>query len=259
MEPEVLGDLVAPSRRSDDLAYRHTDKPARSHTADSLCTTAWQTANLLRLYGVHEGATVGIVDAPKRPDGEPGSSADRAPGTPIPEVIVTLFGASLLGAVVRFDPPASFDGSALVCPADWTDADAGGPGCTVVAYGGPPSEPGVVHFESEVWSETPIEPPESVAPGAAVLTTGERTVDHATVLSVAERIGAEYGFTAGDAVAIGASLSRPETVVAGVIAPLLVGGTIQVGSGTADHRVGAGGIDPAAITLRPTDGRNSRA
>lgn len=258
MDPDVLGDLVAPSRRSDAVAYRHADVPARSQTADSLCGLAWRTANLLRLYGVHAGATVGIVDAPKHPDCDPATDPVERSGTPIPEVIVGLFGAALLGGVVRFDPPDSFDGSALLGPAAWTDDYDVGPACTVLAYGGPPSDPSVVHFESEVWSETPIAPPESVSPDVPALATDDRTFSHATLLGAADDVVEEYGFDAGDAVVVDAPLARPGTVVAGVIAPLLAGATIQVG-GEGDHRVGDGGIDPESVTLRPTDGRRSPA
>ncbi|WP_136689911.1 hypothetical protein [Halorhabdus amylolytica] len=261
MDPEVLGDLVAPSRRTDAVAYRHGEEPARSQSYDSLCTTAWQTANLLRLYGVHAGATVGIVDAPKHPDDGPstGDVGERVPGTPIPEVITTFLGASLLGAVVRFDPDRSFDGSALLCPAAWTESYDVGSGCTVLAYGGPPSDPSVVHLESEVWSETPIEPPESVSPSAPALAADHRTFDHASLLSTAADVVEEYGFVEGDTVAIGASLAQPGTVVASVIAPLLVGGSIQVGGGDVASRVGGDGIDPAAVTPRPMGGHNSQA
>ncbi|WP_135662610.1 hypothetical protein [Halorhabdus rudnickae] len=267
MDPEVLGDLVAPARRTDAVSYRHAEEPARLQRYDSLCTTAWQTANLMRLYGVHAGATVGIVDAPKHPDGGPPTDmrgpstdapGDRGSGTPIPEVITAFLGASLLGAVVRFDPHQSFDGSALLCPAAWTGDYELSPGCTVLAYGGPPTDSSVVHFESEVWSETPIAPPESVSPTAPVLAADKHTFDHATLLGAATDVVDEHGVAEGDAVAIDASFARPGTVVAGVIAPLLVGGSIQVGGGDVTHRVGDVGIDPAAVTLCPSDGRSSR-
>jgi len=257
MDPEVLGDLVAPSRRRDAPAYRHAEEPARCWSYETLCTTTWRTANLLRLYGVHTGATVGIVDAPK----EPGATADdgRDPATPIPEVIGALLGAGLLGAVVEFDPDPDFEGAALLCPAA-VAAEAGvGPECTVLAYGGPPADPSVVHFEEEVWSETPIAPPESVRPDADVLAAGRDRFDHATLLGAAAGFADEQGLDDGDTVAVDASLAEPGTVVAGVIAPLLVGAAIQVGGGSATVRIGDGGIAPATVRIPRPDGRNPRA
>ena len=258
MDVEVLGDLVAPSRRSDAVAYQH-DEPARAQSYDNLCTTAWQTANLLRLYGVHEGATVGIVDAPKHPDRPPEATDGRTGGTPIPEVLTTMLGTSLLGAVVRFEPDRSFEGSALVCPADWSEHYTVSPDCTVLAYGGPPTSPSVIHLESEVWSETPIAPPESIDPGTAALAVDGQTFDHATLLSAAKRTIGDHGIEAGDTVAVESLFAEPGAVVAGVIAPLLVDGSIVVGADNADHCVGDGGIDPGAITRRLSDGRSSRA
>lgn len=248
MDATVIGDLVAPAQRSDDLAYRVAGDPARSHTDDSVCTSTWKTANLLRLYGVHEGSVVGIVDAPKHPDFDPGTAPPRADGTPIPEVVFTFLGAALLGATVRFDPPQDRAVDALVGPAAWMDAYEPGAACTTIAYGGPPADPDVVHLESEVWSETPIAPPETVDPDATALTTGEETFDHRTLLGASKDFVDQQNLTAADSVTVDAPLSEPGTVVGGILAPLVAGGTIQVGDG-GTVTIGEGGVDPESIRV----------
>ena len=246
MDVAVISDLLAPSRRSDDLAYRVAGDPARSHTYDSACTSTWKTANLLRLYGVHEGSTVGVVDAPKHPDVEFGGPPSRVDGTPIPEVVFTFLGAALLGATVRFDPPQDCTVDSLVGPAAWMDAYEPGASCTTIAYGGPPEDPDVVHFESEVWSETPIAPPETVAPDTAVLSTDDETFDHQTLLAAGEAFVDQENLTAADSVVVDAPFSKPGSVVGGVLAPLLSGGTIQIG-GDGTVTIGDGGVDPGSI------------
>lgn len=260
MDADVLGDLVGGSCRNDAVAYRHLDEPARSHTYDSFCTSTWQTANLLRFYGVHEGSAVGIVDAPKAPDDERTTTAERRPGTPIPEVLFALFGTAMQGGVVTFDPNVrAFEGGALLCPATWAEDVQVGEGCSVLAYGGPPTDPKVVHFEAEVWSETPIEPPETIDPDAPVLATHAGTYTHAELLTRARSFVDEVGLTAGDAVSIEAPLTHPGTVVGGIVAPLLTGGTLLVGSGDPTLTIGARDVSPEAVIRYGSDARDSRA
>ncbi|QGN06675.1 hypothetical protein Hrd1104_04775 [Halorhabdus sp. CBA1104] len=256
MDPEVLGDLVAPERRSEALAYRRADDRARSHTYESFCATAWKTANLLRLYGVHAGTTVGIVDAPKRPDGQPPTDPTRQATTPIPEVLLSFVGAGTLGANVQFDPAPPFDGGALLCPAAWSEAYETSAGCTTLAYGGPPTDPEVVHFESEFWSETPIAPPESVSPDAALVTTA-REYTHEELLGAAQTFIEDVELEAGDAISIDARLGHPGTIAGGVVAPLVVGGTIHVGGNDVAVRIGDNGVDPDRIIQDDSDERDS--
>jgi hypothetical protein len=259
MELEVLGDFVAPERRSEAVAYRRADDPARSHTYESFCETAWKTANLFKLYGVHEGETVGVVDAPKDPDGRVTGPKARHPTTPIPEVLLAFVGAATIGSAVRFDLDRSFDGAALLCPAAWTDEYETGPGCTTIAYGGPPTEPEIVHFESEVWSETPIAPPESVSPDATALVTAAGAYTHEELLTAATEFVEEVGLAEGDAISIDAALDHPGTIAGGIVAPLLVGGTIQVGGDDVAIRIGGDGVDPDRISPAGSDERSSPA
>lgn len=215
---ERLGDLVGPDRRTDALAYELGGNRSRSYSYDSLCTNAWKAGNLMRHYGVREGMTVGVVDGPKDPD-EPGP-------TPIPETVLGLFGGLLNGAAVRFDPPASPDVRVLVAPAAWQDRYELPPGSKYLAFGGPPDDPTVAHFERELWSENPIPMPAEFDPETAALVTEATSFDHPTLLSAAQAVVAEHDLSDGDRVHIDAPLSDPGTVVAGIFAPLVAGGTI---------------------------------
>jgi acyl-coenzyme A synthetase/AMP-(fatty) acid ligase len=81
---EVLEDLVARDRRSEATALR-VPAVGRSYDYRGFCTAAWKVGNLLRHLGVRHGSGVAIGD------------------DPMPEAVLTLYGAACLGAVVRFD------------------------------------------------------------------------------------------------------------------------------------------------------------
>ncbi|WP_162224603.1 hypothetical protein [Halorussus amylolyticus] len=149
---ETLGDLVARERRGDDPALV-APRGNRAYDYHRFCTTAWKTGNFFRRVGVHEDATVAVAD------------------DPAPEAIFALLGAALLGARTEFGESGDRDARVAVAPRD----DIGGyhlpPGGQRVAYGGPPDDPAIHHFERDVWSENPAFPetpldPETVAGGA---------------------------------------------------------------------------------------------
>ena len=236
---DVLGDLVARSRRSGDAALL---APALGRTYDyrRLCTNAWKVGNYLRHLGVRTGRGVALV------------------GDDRPEVVLSLYGAALLGATVSVDPPPErpVDARALVTPADRVGAYEVAPGTQRVAYGDPPDDPSVAYFERDVWSENPTEPPDRVAPDDVLLsTTDGREYTHAAVLSAARRVVDEWGLAAADSVAVRAPLSRPGTVAAGLVAPILAGGSILLPGGGAvgDVAVSDGNVsesrvvDPASV------------
>jgi acyl-CoA synthetase (AMP-forming)/AMP-acid ligase II len=208
---DVIGDLVARERRTDDIAVR-TDSRAGSYSYEKFCTNTWKTGNILRHYGVRGGATV-AVDA--------GDSL-----TPPP--LLALFGASLLGATTRFDPDESPSAKALVVPAARAGAYYPEPGTKTFVYGDVPDDPEFAHFEAEMWSENPTSPPDRVAPTDAALATAGEAFTHERLLAAAERVVDEYDLDRGDEVAVRAPLAEPGAVVAGVLAPLLAGGTVLV-------------------------------
>lgn len=206
---EVLGDVVGRSRRSSADALR---APAVGRTYDyqRFCTTAWKVGNFLRHLGVRDGVGVAVAD------------------DPLPEPLLAFYGAASLGGVVRFGPPSDADDPprALVVPAGDVADHAVGPTTKRVGYGDSPSDPSVAHFERDVWSENPTEPPERVRPDEPLLATADGTFAHAAVLEAAAWVVAEYDLDAASEVAVAATFVDPTVVVAGLVAPLLAGGCV---------------------------------
>lgn len=227
----VLGDLVARERRSDRPALR---SPRADYDHHHLATTCWKVGNLLRHHGVRRGATVALAD-----------DADA-------RAVLALFGAALLGAVVRVDPPAPVEAKALVAPTDRLDAFEAGPGTRQIGYGDRPAEPSVVHFERDVPGENPTEPPDRVDPTDPALATGERSYDHAALLEAARSVAAGWELGPGESVAVRASLADPGTVAAGVVAPLLADAVVLFPGAdeTADCAV-ADGAAPESRVVSP--------
>lgn len=213
---DTLGDLLARDRRTDDPAIR---APGVEYTYHDFVTTAWKTANFFSHRGVHAGATVVVVD-------------DHA----VPAVLA-LFGAAQLGATTRFvtrpDAEAAAipdDAALLVGPGSSVTADELPPGTTRVAYTDGPDridDPTVEPFGRSVWSENPVEPPESVDPDRAALAFDGETASHRDLLREATAGAADL--IAEDSVALRASLTRPDAVVEGLLAPLAAGATALLG------------------------------
>lgn len=218
---ETIGDLVEQARESDGVAF---DAPGRTtgYSLREFATSTWKAANLLSHYGVHAGADVAVVVGPKAPgpDDEPGSLADS------PDPLFGALGAMLLGAAVDLDPDASVDDAALLVPAAWLDRYDVGPGCTPIAYGGPPDAADVIHFERERWSENPVAPPGRVtAETVALVATGGT---HQTLLDRARDAVGAGEIEGGDRVTIDGPVTA-ETLAPGILAPLAAGGTIVGG------------------------------
>jgi len=131
-------------------------------------------------------------------------------------------------------PAEPLDARAVVLPDAWLDRHEVEAGCSRLAYGGPPEESGVAHFERELWSENPIEPPDPVQPGDTVLRVDDETFTHEQLLTAGESTAEEYGLTARDSVGLDASLESAGAVAAGIVAPLTVGATVRVGGDLSD-------------------------
>ena len=140
--------------------------------------------------------------------------------------MLSVLGASLLGAPVRFGFPPEGDPRVVVGPAAGIEGLTVEPGTKRVVYGDEPSDPDVIHFERDIWSENPTMPPDTVSPDQPALVVADRTYTHETLLTAAERVVDDRDLTDGDAVAVRASLARPGTLVAGVLAPLRVGASV---------------------------------
>ncbi|MFB6096416.1 MAG: AMP-binding protein [Haloferacaceae archaeon] len=269
---ETLGDLVARDRRSDHTALR-ADAADRALTYHDFCTTAWKAGNYLRYLGVGPGDRVAVAD-----DG-------------LPEPVLAVLGAGLLGAVVSVgvdeyagrdgdgagtedggrggDGVENADGSpdgtpapprVVVAPvAREAEFDLPG-GSRLLTYGGVPERPRTAHWEGDVWSENPAFPPVDVDPSSPALwdagaPDGEGgSYSHAEVLGAAAAVVKAHDLDAETDVAVRGSLRRPAVVVAGVVAPLLAGGTVvfPAADTVCDARIGDGGpestaVDPARV------------
>jgi hypothetical protein len=211
---DVLGDLIARDRRSDAPALRHAPS-GRAYDYRRFCTTAWKVGNFLRNEGVRGGMSVAVA-------------AD-----PVPEAVLTLYGAGSLGAGVAFGAGAA-DAKALVAPADAVEEMAAGPSTRRIAYGDEPADPSVAYFERDVWSENPTQPPDRVAPGDPLLRTDDGTITHGAALAAARAVVEARGLGAGSVVVVRAPLAHPGTVVAGLVAPVLAGGVVLLAGDDAD-------------------------
>lgn len=246
---DVVGDLLGRERRSDDLAL-WTGTRAGSYSYEACCTNAWKAGNLLHHYGVRADATVAV-------------DTGESPTSLTPPPLLALLGAALVGARVRFDPsPATVAADAeggtagavraLVAPVARLDRYDPGPRTQVLAYGDVPDAPGVAHFEAETWSQNPTVPPESVEP-EAVAVVAEREYTHECLLTAAGGVVAEYEIGADSEVVLRAPLSTPGAVVAGVLAPLSVGGTVVLDG----ERAGTHVVADLEATDEPTAGSDA--
>jgi len=240
---DSVAEVVAAGREREGAAVavpgRTTD-----YSYDDFCTNVWKTGNLLRHYGLRAGAACAVAVGPK--DG-----GDRAgePGWPdTADPLLAVLGAGVLGATVDLAPPTAVDARTLVAPAAWLDRYDPAPGCSAVAYGGPPEEPSVVHFERERWSENPMQPPDP-AGSDAVYVGGHAQGD---LLAAAASVVAETGLAAGDRVAVCAPLTTAGAVAA-LVAPLTVGATAVLAGPDCDDGGAAvvvgpdGDVDPAGL------------
>ncbi|MFB6093489.1 MAG: hypothetical protein ABEJ77_00920 [Halanaeroarchaeum sp.] len=202
----------------------------RSYEYARFRATAYKTANYLRYNGVGDHATVAIV--PER----------------TPETAFGVLGAALLGGTVEMDPPDEVDATVLIGPTDDLDAYETTPGCKRIGYGNPPEDPSWAYFEREVWSENPFFPQVDVD-GATPLLDG---VTQGSALTRAREIGADL--RPADDVAVRESLANPDAIVAGLLAPLVVGATVLFPSEgqTGSVAVGADGPEERTVPATPT-------
>lgn len=207
----TVADLVDRSRRSTDPAFEGDDI---SYDYRQFCTTVHKAGNFLSHFGVRPGARVSVI-----PDRSTGAAA-----------VVALLGAGLLGATVDLGSRESDPVEAVVAPAtafqDGTIRPE--PGTVGVSYGGTVEEPSIHPIGRGLWSENPSCPiPPTLAPETPLLKAAEDCVlDHRTLLSEAESVAGEWREDEPVVVAVRAPIDHPGTIVAGLLAPLVVGGTI---------------------------------
>lgn len=225
-ELDTLKDLVARGRDRDGVAIDATRRRT-PYSYEEFCTNVWKAGNLLGHYGVHPGARASVAAGPKVADSD-GTHIDAA------DPLLAILGATLLGATVDLSPTSPVDSRALVLPWDWCERYETSPVCSTIAYGGPPDEPDITHFETELWSENPIEPPEPVTPetvafvadGFETATKEQTRYTHESVLEVSRRLVDRHELDETSQVGLAAPLDTVGTLIAGVLAPLSVGATV---------------------------------
>lgn len=222
---KTLKSLVAAGREREDVALDAADRAA-PYSYREFCTNAWKGANLLGQYGAHPGSEIAVLVGPKATTA--GERTDHEGVVDAAEPLLGILASTLVGATARlgFDPAAN--PRALVLPWGWYETVAVDPSCSVLAYGGPPEEPSVAHFEAELWSQNPMEPPEPVEGETDAIAVGERTATHREVLADAERVVDAYDLSETSHVGLARPLDGYWALVAGVLAPLSVGATIQL-------------------------------
>jgi hypothetical protein len=202
---DAVGDLLARDRRSDRPALAIGDRERSYH---ELITNAYKAGNVLRFHGVGEGRAVAPAPVPDLPP------------------VLAFLGAAQLGAATRFDPEAGSEAGdrLLLVPAAEQAAYDPGPGTKLAVFGGEAADPETIDWEESVWSENPAFPPTQIDPGTALLVDGDRTVSHGDALAAASEIADVRGLDPDSRVVLRSSLAEPGAVVAGLLAPLLVGG-----------------------------------
>ena len=227
MDAETVADLLTRDRRTDRPALE--DGTGREFDYHWTLTSAWKAGNFLRHTGVRRGVTVGVVG-----DG--------------PFAVLAFLGTALLEGTTRFAPPTDLaDDEAfrtLVAPTDELATYDLPRGAQRVGYGTKPDSPGAHYFDAGLWSENPSFPPVAIDPDTALVTDGDRTLSHGSALELASEVVEAYGITEGTRVAVG-SLTDLRVVAAGLLAPLLAGGTAVLHSE---------GTDPGSIDLVAGEG-----
>ena len=244
-----IADVIAKGRDRDGSALTASGRGA-PYGYGEFCTNVWRAGNLLRHYGVRPGAEMTVVVGPK----DPVAGAEVGHFGRAADPLLAILGGAMLGATVDLTPEGLIGGRAVVMPSAWLDRYQVEPGCSRLAYGEQPPDADVAHWETQVWSENPIEPPDPVEADDQFLRVEGTTYTQDELLAAARTLAEEHQLESGDAVAVESPLSDAGTFVAGVLAPLSVGATILSGdpdravayvvrSGRADEMV----VDPASI------------
>lgn len=236
--------LVSPARATD-------------YSAAAVATGVRKAANLVHHYGVGRDRRLAVVVGPK----DPRPSADPGWLGPAADPLLALLGGLLLGAPVDPAPDPPVDTAALVVPTAWLDRYPVSPGTSVLAYGGPPTVPEVSHFERERWSENAVRPPEPVAPETPAVHGTDAVYSHRDLLAATATVLAAHPVDEADRLRLAAPIDRPETLVAGALAPLAVGTPIQPVPQAAAERRGIvlqtgdteRHIDPSGLGLSDDD------
>ena len=214
LDAATLGDAVARERRSSGPALR-ARASGRAYSYRDFITTSYKAGNVLRHLGVRPGDDVHVASEH------------------VPEPVLSFYGAAQLGAVTRFGTEA--EGSpprVVVAPAAREAEFDLPPGHNLAVYGDPPTDPSVTHWETEVWSENPAVHPVAVDADDPLFAVGDRTYAHGEVLAAAAAVVDDADIDPGMEVLLRGPPTDPAVVVAGLVAPILVGATVVLPDST---------------------------
>ena len=240
---------------ADDVRGRSDDEPGRTFDTDRLITMAWKSGNFLRHTGIRHGTTVGVVgggpmalfaffgtallggrvqfdpptdcptderfrtvvapaDVIERYTVAPGAQRVCYGGEP-PEPAVHHFESGLWSENPSF-PPVEID-----------------PETPLLWYSSSTTAPGPSTRTTEAETDDPIEIPEpaetpepSETPKPSETPEPITTISHGEAMSRARSYATQAGIEPGTRVLVRDSFADPRVLVAGVLAPLVVGGTV---------------------------------
>lgn len=237
---DTIKSVVAAGRDRERVAIDGPSRPAPYRYPD-FCTDVWKAGNLYSHYGVQNGGTVAVV-----PRGHPTADVDTRdhqtrdgspPRTAIP--MLGILGGAVVGSRVRVPNANPVDaGVVLAHVEDLPDVDTVGQS-TLLAYGGDSERAAVERFESGLWSENPVEPPETVTPEDGFLVRDGDDLTQGELVRAAAAVADAYGVDGSASVILEAPLTDVRAVLAGLLMPLFVGATIHLGADS-DANAGVG-------------------
>lgn len=226
---ETIGELATVNRYGRTVALE-TDGQVYSQA--DLSSTVAKVTNFFSYLGVTGDGTVEI---------DPSIT---------PENVISFLATARLGGLADFEPTG--DGDVVVVPADREDEFEGGDGTKLVVYGGQPHSPHSYHWETTVWSETPVPYVVRGGPNDPVLATEAAPLRHKDLLDAAEEIVEKYDIDEETTVALRTPLVEPGAVIAGIIAPRSVGATVALDTTSTLGDIGVGLDLSEPVEIDPT-------
>lgn len=169
-----------------------------------------------------------------------------------PEPILTFFAAAYSGAVTDFDPPSE-DAQAVLVPVDKEDEIDQRSGLKIIAYGGDSAREGTYRWNPDLFVASTASGHVHPARSDTALRVEGQEYSHGEILDAAERIADEYDIDEETEVAVRAPIGNPGTITAGIVAPLMKGGSVLLETDDLGD-IGVGekvndpvGIDPADV------------
>lgn len=236
----TVGDLVARERRSNQTAF---ESPTTTYDYRQFCTLAHKTGNYMSYFGARIESEISVFT---------GNSMSAAP-------VLTLFGGSLLGATVAFNPAEYRAPRVVVAPAERIETGLvpETPGMSIIAFDGDVDEPSVHSFGRGTWSENPACPQDPrISSETKLIRDGESTYTHGEIVRVAKSLAADYEISTSDRVVLRTPISSVASIICGIVMPIMVGAAIVYADPDLECAAGSvaigDGDSPEPITIEPT-------